>query len=216
MIELAELEQDILKEIFNMGLGQAASTLSEMVDAEVDINVPRLKVLDADGLTALVEGHVSGGAGLAGMRFQLDFAEGDAMNGAALFAVARDSERVLVNALFGEPVPPELFSQVEEKVMTEVGDLLLYTCASSLSHYLDADIEGDGAAFVRSPPESMVEIFPRSAGSDGQAAEKMMALEADVNIVDPAIKGLLVLMMDWSSRPRLQRELNRFIEKMGE
>ncbi|MBF0144299.1 MAG: hypothetical protein HQL57_10120 [Magnetococcales bacterium] len=42
---LTDLEEDALKEFFNLGLGMAADSLSRMVDNEVLLSLPMLKVV---------------------------------------------------------------------------------------------------------------------------------------------------------------------------
>jgi chemotaxis protein CheC len=44
-MDLSELEQDALKEFFNMGLGMAADSLSKMVKKEILLSLPQLAVV---------------------------------------------------------------------------------------------------------------------------------------------------------------------------
>lgn len=39
--------EDILTELFNIGVGQAASTLSDIIDKQIGLTIPEVKILDA-------------------------------------------------------------------------------------------------------------------------------------------------------------------------
>ena len=45
MIKLTELQKDALGELFNIGMGRASASLSEMVGEEVELSVPLVEIL---------------------------------------------------------------------------------------------------------------------------------------------------------------------------
>ena len=52
--ELNEIHLDVLREIGNIGAGNAATSLSQMLNAEVNMSVPKVRILDiSDAATAL-------------------------------------------------------------------------------------------------------------------------------------------------------------------
>jgi chemotaxis protein CheC len=58
LTELSELEQDALTELVNMGVARAASSLRHMVDEQVLLSVPSIKILTRYQAAELVEqGH---------------------------------------------------------------------------------------------------------------------------------------------------------------
>ena len=64
MKALDELHQDMLTELFNLGMGNAANALSEMVNEEVLLSIPEVLFMDKAELTKVLEkdsgGHISG------------------------------------------------------------------------------------------------------------------------------------------------------------
>ena len=44
--ELNEIHLDVLREIGNIGAGNAATSLSQMLNAEVNMSVPKVRILD--------------------------------------------------------------------------------------------------------------------------------------------------------------------------
>ena len=47
-MELNEMHIDVLKEIGNIGAGNAATSLSKMLSKRIDMNVPEVSLLDYD------------------------------------------------------------------------------------------------------------------------------------------------------------------------
>lgn len=57
MIELNELQQDMLTELFNIGMGNAAAALSEMVSEEVLLSIPQISFMEK--LASHIENYIS-------------------------------------------------------------------------------------------------------------------------------------------------------------
>jgi chemotaxis protein CheC len=54
MVELSELQHDALVEIFNIGVGQAARAMSEIVNQEVTMSVPSIRFLNRADAAAML------------------------------------------------------------------------------------------------------------------------------------------------------------------
>jgi chemotaxis protein CheC len=54
MLELSELQHDALVEIFNIGVGQAARAMSEIVSEEVTMSVPSIRFLNRADAAAML------------------------------------------------------------------------------------------------------------------------------------------------------------------
>ncbi|MBR4816765.1 MAG: chemotaxis protein CheC, partial [Lachnospiraceae bacterium] len=54
--ELSDIEFDVLKEISNIGTGNAATAISKMLDGRVDIKVPDIRFLDFNELPEIIGG----------------------------------------------------------------------------------------------------------------------------------------------------------------
>ena len=55
MIDLSELEHDTISELINIGVGRAASSLSEMVEQPVELTVPRITFVERFSDTELAK-----------------------------------------------------------------------------------------------------------------------------------------------------------------
>ena len=54
ILQLAELEQDLLTELFDVGVGKAAASLSSMVKQEIKLSIPEIEFLTIDNLAKKV------------------------------------------------------------------------------------------------------------------------------------------------------------------
>lgn len=55
-----EYQVDVLKEIGNIGSGNAATSLSIMLRGRISIDVPDVRIIDVDGISNLLGGPESG------------------------------------------------------------------------------------------------------------------------------------------------------------
>ena len=55
-LELNELHIDVLKEIGNIGAGNAATSLSKMLSKRIDMNVPEVSLLNYDDIIQSIGG----------------------------------------------------------------------------------------------------------------------------------------------------------------
>ena len=76
MVNLSELENDALVEIFNIGVGHAAAAMSEIVNEEVTMSVPSITFLNRADAAALL-GSKKDGERICGVSQHYDGAQVD-------------------------------------------------------------------------------------------------------------------------------------------
>ena len=54
--KLSSIQIDALKEIGNIGAGNAATALAQIVNAQIDMNVPKVNILPFDGVPEIIGG----------------------------------------------------------------------------------------------------------------------------------------------------------------
>lgn len=128
---LDTIQFDVLKEIGNIGAGNATTALSRMINAKIDMSVPKVKLL---GFSELAEVIGTEGAVMAGILLML---EGD-IDGMMMFLLEIDSARALVNSLLGkessEPKNDDInFDEMEFSAMREIGNIITGSYLSALS-----------------------------------------------------------------------------------
>ncbi|MBP8969738.1 MAG: chemotaxis protein CheC [Lachnospiraceae bacterium] len=118
---------DVLKEIGNIGAGNAMTALSQMLGCKIDMGVPQVELLNFSEVGAAIGGEEQIMVGVfLGV-------EGD-VTGSMLFLVEQKSAKSLINkVMMGMGDPGEEFTEMELSAMQEVGNIITGAYLNSLS-----------------------------------------------------------------------------------
>lgn len=118
---------DVLRELGNIGSGNATTALSVMMNMKIDMSVPKVALLDFQHLTDTIGSEETV---LVGILFML---EGD-IDGMMMFLLDQKSARGLINVLMGGMVSEsEEYTEMELSALNEVGNIISGAYISSLA-----------------------------------------------------------------------------------
>lgn len=117
---------DVLKELGNIGAGNATTALAQMMQSKVDMSVPQVKLLEFKEL-----GEMMGGEELIMAGIYLGI-EGD-ITGSIMFLLEKQASRHLVSKLMGMEPQGEDFSEMELSALKEVGNIITGAYLNALS-----------------------------------------------------------------------------------
>ncbi|MBQ7972755.1 MAG: chemotaxis protein CheC [Lachnospiraceae bacterium] len=128
-IDLNDINQeyfDVLRELGNIGAGNATTALAQMLNCKVDMKVPQVRLLPFSEV-----GSVMGGEEqlMAGIYLAV---EGD-IKGSILFLLNKESAKSLISKLMGMPVEGEELSEMEQSALKEIGNIITASYLNSLS-----------------------------------------------------------------------------------
>lgn len=218
MIEISELEEDILKEFFNMGLGMAADALSAMVNKEVLLSLPNLALVTPPRVMELVEGCPEETMVAIRLRFRSDL-EGTAL---LLFPGARSLE--LVRALLNEEVALEMLGELEQETLLDMGNVLLNAFLTSFTQMMSMDFSFDAAEFLRASCATLLDFKAhfQSAGHKTTDEEVQQAIVLIMHFATEgaeesgtSLQGYMVLLFSPRSLEILKEELGRILRAMS-
>jgi len=117
---------DVLKELGNIGAGNATTALAQLLNCKVDMKVPQVRLLDFKEV-----GNAMGGEEqiMAGIYLLV---EGD-ISGSIMFLLERKSARHLVSKLMGTEIEGEDFTEMEISALKEIGNIITGSYLNSLS-----------------------------------------------------------------------------------
>lgn len=124
--EMSDEYFDVLKELGNIGAGNATTALAQMMQCKVDMSVPQVKLLEFKEL-----GELMGGEELIMAGIYLGI-EGD-ITGSIMFLLEKQAARHLVSKLMGMESEGEDFSEMELSALKEVGNIITGAYLNSLS-----------------------------------------------------------------------------------
>lgn len=126
--ELSSQYFDVLKEIGNIGAGNATTALAQMMGGKIDMSVPQVKLLDFKDV-----GDMMGGAEqiMAGIYLKV---EGD-IDGSIMFLLEQNSARHLVSKMMmqEETDSDEPLDEIQMSALKEVGNIIAGSYLNSLA-----------------------------------------------------------------------------------
>jgi len=205
MLKLNDLQQDMLTELFNLGMGNAASALSEMIDEEVKLSIPQVLFMDKHELTKIIQadsqGHISG----VSQNFQ------GMILGQALLTFPTNKSLELIRLLLRDNVPLENLTEFEEEALTEVGNIIINAGLSSLADIFEDEITSDLPVFNTGSCEEVIE----NTGSTIQEQQTVLYLHVDFSIEKENIKGYVIYLLDLESMSILANHIDNYIQKLS-
>lgn len=117
---------DVLKEIGNIGAGNATTALAQLLNQKVDMKVPKVALLEFSEVGEAMGGEEQLMAGI----YQL--VEGD-ITGSIMFLLEEKSARTLVSSLMGTAPSEGEFTEMEISALKEIGNIITGSYLSSLS-----------------------------------------------------------------------------------
>ena len=128
--EMNHMQFDVLREIGNIGAGNATTALSQMLSSKIDMKVPKIDLLEFKEL-----GELIGGAEniVVGILLTLQ----DDIDGMMMFLVEKKAAKSMVKLLMGGfcsgSEDDDDFSEMELSAMQEIGNIIAGAYLSSLS-----------------------------------------------------------------------------------
>lgn len=124
---------DVLKEIGNIGAGNAATALAKMISKKVDMKVPRVNVMDLSEVPEILGGAEEE---VVGIFFKL---EGE-LEGSIMFVLDTKSALQLIELLM-PGISSDGFNDFCFSALQEIGNILAGSYISSLSSLSNLDIK---------------------------------------------------------------------------
>ncbi|MBQ6735843.1 MAG: chemotaxis protein CheC [Lachnospiraceae bacterium] len=191
--QLTEQYADLLKELGNIGAGNATSALSQMLDLKLDMSVPEVRLLEFKNV-----GQAMGGADQIMVGIYL-MVEGD-IDGSMMFLLSSPSARHLVNIMMQTPdATGENFTEIELSALKEVGNIITGAYLNSLSMMTNL-------AIVPSVPYVAVDmlgaILSVPAIAFGTEADQILLIDTQF-FSDVKLEGYFVMLPDMESYSKI-------------
>lgn len=189
--ELTSMKLDVLQEIGNIGAGNATTALSVMLNSNLRMEAPVVKVLDFNEIPELVGGADTLVAAV------LTLFNGE-VSGMTLFILELEEARNLAGTMLMKTYPDDYtdFDTMDKSALKEVGNILMSSYISSISTLTNLQLRTeppaisiDMAAAVLSLPISEL----------GQIGDRALIIDSKFLDNDKPINGFLMLVTDEES-----------------
>lgn len=184
---------DVLREIGNIGAGNATTALAQLLQCKVDMKVPQVKLLDFQEVGAAMGGEEQIMAGVYLL------VEGD-ITGSMMFLLEEKAAHCLVAKLMQMPMNAENdFTEMELSALKEIGNIIVASYLNSLSVLTNMvimpsvpDLSIDMAGAILSVP----------AIEFGEVGDKMLLIQTQFTD-DVDLDGYFVLVPDLESYDKI-------------
>jgi len=188
------MQFDVLREIGNIGAGNATTALSQMINSKIDMKVPKVELLEFKDLSEIV-----GGADriVVGILFTL----GEDVEGMMMFMMDMPASKYLVDILLGNPQPNQVsddyeFNEMELSALSEIGNIIAGAYLSSLSTLTNLTITSsipymaiDMAGAILSVP----------AIEFGKIGDRALLIETEFGDREKSVNGYFILIPSLNS-----------------
>ncbi len=187
--EFSDMEFDVLKEISNIGAGNATTAISTMMNLKVDMHVPVIKFLEFKELAEVIGGAENLVVGIL-LALQSD------IDGMMMFVMEKKAAEEIVNNILpgaggGEPTGEKEFTEMELSVLQELGNIiagsylsaissLTNMCITSSVPYLSVDMAGA--------------ILSVPAIEYGKVSDKALLIQSEFGDKSMSVDGYFILI----------------------
>mgnify|MGYP000294106760 CR=1 FL=1 len=195
--DLSNLHIDVLREIGNIGAGNAATALARMLDKRVDMDVPKVRILEFDEVSEIMGAETIVVGILLGV-------SGD-INASIMFMLEKKAAHTLVDILMGrQPNETDEFSEMDLSALKEIGNILTGSYLSALSMLTNSKL-------VASVPDMAIDmagaILSVPAIEFGKVGDTVLYIETEFSEGASKVVGDFFLVPDIDSYETLLRML---------
>ena len=202
MVQLSELQRDALGEIFNIGVGRAASSLSQIVNDEVLLSAPSVQLVQGKEASRLLLGTELRQLSTVSQIFSGPF------NAEATLVFPETNALEIVRLMVGPHMSVEELSEFEQEAMCEVGNIILNACMSSLADIFRISFDSTLPLHRFGNAETMHIV-------NNEDERVVLVLQVDMVISQQRIQGHILFLLSVSSMCNLFSCLEQYLEDQG-
>ena len=203
-IDLEKLEDsqfDVLKEIGNIGAGNATTALATMLNIKVDMSVPNVALLPFDNISSFIGSEEQT---VVGILLEI---QGD-IDGMMMFLFDMKSAHHLVNSLMMRDVHQDEngmadFSEMEMSALNEIGNIVSGSYLSALSGLTGMKMVSSGPALSIDMLGALLSV---PAIEFGKYGDKLLMIQSEFG-EDDFVTGYFLLIPELESYDKILTSL---------
>ena len=200
MDSLSELQLDALTEVFNVGAGRAAASLSEIVGDEVKLSVPSVEIRKSSEIDNEVIGLGTDRFGAVHQTFK------GAFEAEAILLFAEDHALEIVRDMMSSQISIEDLAEFEQEAMCELGNIILNACLSAMADMLNIPMDCSLPDYTVSTIDEIIQRI-----NAGEVDAYLLLLHIDLVIEKRRSKGHLIFVLGSTSLVKLSVQIEQFL-----
>ncbi len=194
----SEIECDAFCELFNVGMGVAASSLAELIGEEVLLSVPKLDAILTEEAAVYLEREI--GSEIIGA----SMAVSGAFKGSTCLVFPKECGDNFVRSVAGDSLSDKDLIEMRSSVLEEVSNIIINACIAALANAFTDEIKVGIPEFIQT----------NVAGLLNGEGENPVVLFLWVNFLirDGDICGYVVFSVDFPSIAMIRRKLQELLK----
>jgi chemotaxis protein CheC len=197
--ELDEMQYDVLKEIGNIGAGNATTALSTMLNIKVDMSVPKVALVPFKDIADYIGNEDQT---VVGILLEM----GADIDGMMMFIFDMRSAHLLVNKLMfddSEPSEDIAFSEMEESALKEIGNIVAGSYITALSSLTNLTIDASIPMLTIDMIGALLDV---PATEFGKYGDKLLFIQSQFGEKDQ-INGYFLMIPELESYDKILTSL---------
>lgn len=203
MRQLDELQQDALIEAFNVGIGQAAASLSDIVREPVRLSV--LSVQFVQFLEACKQ--LSAGSPDRICAVSQEFSGSFEATGLLIFPERQSLE--VVRLMLNESLSLQELTDLEQDAMSEIGNILLNACTSAVAQLFSSRLTSSLPSYNLGTAEDILQPHAR------EGSELVMLLHIDLLLEKRQLNGIIAFMLNGCAMEQLVGQVDKYLTSLN-
>lgn len=204
MNNLSALHLDALAEVFSIGAGRAALSLSEIVNDEVSISVPSVQIISTEDINSTTLLLNSGRFGAVNQHFRGPF------NAEAVLLFTEEQALKIVSDMMGSQMSIDELAEFEHEAMCELGNIILNACLSAMADVFNFTLESSLPAYTVASADEILHRLRKNANQP-----YVMVLHIDLAIEKRHTAGNLVFLLSSASLTSLVIHIDQFLSHIS-
>jgi len=195
---LSEMQYDLLKELFNLGVGGAADSLSQLVNQEIILSVPEV----------LFETPLELANRLG--KEQNIFSVSQSMNGPfemhSMIVFNPEDSFEVVKQMLDQHLSDETLAELQSEALSEIGNIVLNSCISVIAEAMGESFDIQLPVFRDTKTEQLIDE------SIVGEVNILISIVVKMELKESSINGHLVFILNTDSMENLNKTLNLMLD----
>ncbi len=201
---ITELQSDYIKELFNIGMGAAASELSELIDDEVFMSVPSFQLIDWQQVTKTLGYKPSEPVTMVYVTMS------GQLKGRGILVYPTNASLELAHRLSDDFSPLDDLTELEEEALSEISGIIINNIISTICDQLDVTTQTSLPTCKRGQWET---IAKNTIEID--TSQQIMFIGMSFSIKHKDLKGELLFLQDGATINELLEHTTNALKEMG-
>ncbi len=202
-MKLSQYEVDALTEVINIGLGQAANSLNEIMEHHVALSVPKLDIYDINDPE--LNKHIFENTEISSVRQNFN---GEFSGSASLLFPDKSAKNLVANVTGEELDSPDLDS-IRSSTLLEIGNIVINAIMGTIGNLLNSNLEFSLPEYQKN--KGLRKLFIDENTTDKQ---KIVVLaETNFSLEKLKVDGFILLIFEVKAIDFLIKMIKRYIDE---